>query len=134
MIVADANLFAYLLLPGDLTASARRVLTRDPVWAAPVLWRSEVRNVLLGAMRQRRLVLEDAVEAVDVAAELVRGREYAVHSADVLRLAHGSGCSAYDCEYVALAQDLGVSLVTADRELLRAFPADTRSLAEFGAS
>ena len=134
MIVADANLFAYLLLPGDLTANARRVLTRDAVWAAPLLWRSEVRSVLLGALRKRRLGLEDAVEAVDIAAELVRGREYAVRSADVLRLAQGSGCSAYDCEYVALAQDLGVSLVTADRELLRAFPADTRSLAEFGAS
>ena len=134
MIVADPNVFAYLLLPGDLTASARRVLTRDPVWAAPLLWRSEVCSVLLGALRKRRLALEDAVEAVDVAAELVRGREYAVRPADVLRLAQGSGCSAYDCEYVALAQDLGVPLVTADREVLRAFPAATRSLAEFGAS
>jgi predicted nucleic acid-binding protein len=133
VIVADANLFAYLLLPGDLTSSARRVLTRDPVWAAPLLWRSEIRNVLLGALRKRRLALQDAVEAVEVAAELVRGREYTVQSSDVLRLAQGSGCSAYDCEYVALAQDLGVPLVTADRELLKAFPAATRSLAEFGA-
>ena len=133
MIVADANLFAYLLLPGDLTANARRVLARDPVWAAPLRWRSEVRNVLLGAMRERQMALEDAVEAVDVAADLVRGREYAVRSADVLRLARGSGCSAYDCEYVTLAEDLGVPLVTADRELLKAFPAVTRSLADFGA-
>jgi predicted nucleic acid-binding protein len=134
VIVAHANLFAYLLLPADLTPSARRAVVRDPVWAAPLVWRGELRHVLLGAIRQRRLTLEDAVEAVEVAADLVRGREYAVQSADVLLLAHTSGCSAYDCEYVALAQDLGVPLVTADRELLKAFPAATRSLVAFGVS
>ena len=33
-----------------------------------------------------------------------------------------SHCSAYDCEFVALALELEVPLVTADRQLLRSFP------------
>jgi predicted nucleic acid-binding protein len=51
-----------------------------------------------------------------------RGREYAVVSHHVLDLAARSGCSAYDCEFVALAEDLNVKLVTNDRQLLKAFP------------
>jgi len=33
-----------------------------------------------------------------------------------------SDCSAYDCEFVALATKLGAMLVTMDAKLLRAFP------------
>jgi predicted nucleic acid-binding protein len=44
----------------------------------------------------------------------------------VLSLATSSGCSTYDCEFVALATSLGVPVVTNDRQVLRAF----RHLAE----
>ena len=132
MIVVDTNLFAYLYLPGDQTPHARRALERDAAWAAPLLWRSEFCNVLATAVHTRRVGLGGAIEAMDAATHLMVGREFSVHSADVLRLADASGCSAYDCEYVALARDLGVSLVTADRQLLRAFPEGTVSLTTFG--
>ena len=56
------------------------------------------------------------------------GHEESVESEAVLRLAASSGCSAYDCEFVAAAQQLDAPLVTADRDLLKAFPALTRSL------
>ena len=45
-----------------------------------------------------------------------------------LRLSRDSGASAYDCEYVALAEHLGVVLVTADSKLLKAFPKRTSRL------
>jgi predicted nucleic acid-binding protein len=34
----------------------------------------------------------------------------------------GSACSAYDCEFVALARAQRVPLLTTDRQLLREFP------------
>jgi predicted nucleic acid-binding protein len=40
----------------------------------------------------------------------------------VLELTQRSLCSAYDCEYVALAVQLRTKLVTADKQVLQAFP------------
>jgi predicted nucleic acid-binding protein len=37
VIVVDTNVIAYLFLPGEQTAAARRTLQRDPRWAAPLL-------------------------------------------------------------------------------------------------
>jgi predicted nucleic acid-binding protein len=48
----------------------------------------------------------------------------------VLDLVSQSKCSAYDCEFVALANLLGTVLVTEDKPLLKAFPKVCRSLAE----
>jgi predicted nucleic acid-binding protein len=45
-----------------------------------------------------------------------------VNSRSVLQLVRGSECSAYDCEFVALAMELGLKLVTMDGQVLRAFP------------
>ncbi len=49
--------------------------------------------------------------------------EEVVQSERVLRLVESSRCSAYDCEFVSVAQQLGVPLITADWALLKAFPA-----------
>ncbi|OFW24286.1 MAG: DNA-binding protein [Acidobacteria bacterium RIFCSPLOWO2_12_FULL_66_21] len=122
MIVVDTNVLAYLWLPGELTAVAERVLEADAAWAAPLLWRSEFRSVLTGALRRRTLSLARARQIAAAAERQLHGSEYAVSSAVVLELALRSGCSAYDCEYVALAADLGVPLVTNDRHVLAAFP------------
>lgn len=123
MIVADSNILAYLLLGGPEADDAERVFRRDPVWAAPVLWRSEFRSILAGYMRQRGLRVTDAAAVHELAERLLAGREYTVRGDAVLQLVAESSCSAYDCEYVALAEELQVSLVTWDRQVLRAFPA-----------
>jgi len=123
MIVADTNLVIYLYVQGQRTEESERVLQRDPVWAAPLLWRSEFRNVLIGLVRQRALPVEQAAAITEEAERWLTDHEYSVISSHVLNLAAQSGCSAYDCEFVALANDLRVPLVTADRQILKAFPA-----------
>lgn len=122
MIVVDTNAVVHLLLGGELTDAARRGFRRDPEWAAPILWRSEFRNVLAMLIRRRTLALADAIAAAREAETLLAGREFSVETQAVLELAAKSGCSAYDCEFVALAIDLAVPLVTSDRQILDAFP------------
>lgn len=122
MIVSDINLISYLIIPGDHTEIAERVRNRDADWIAPPLWISEFRNVLFKYIVAGNLSLERALGHMDVAEQLMRGRMYASSSAEVLSLAASSGCTAYDCEYVALAKSSGTSLLTFDKELLRKFP------------
>ena len=127
MIVADTNLLAYLLLPGARTESAEAVWRADSEWHAPLLWRSELRNVLALQVRHRGLEREDAVAVAREGRRLMRGREHRIDDGHVLRLAHGTDRSAYDCEFAALAEALSAPLVTTDRRLAAAFPGRTSS-------
>lgn len=122
MIVADTNLLIYLYVQGQRTTESEAVMQQDAVWTAPLLWRSEFRNALIGLVRTDALQLEEAMSMIDEAERWLNGHEYSVVSRQVLALASRSGCSAYDCEFVALAQDLKVPLVTNDRQILKAFP------------
>jgi len=122
VIVADTNLIAYLLLGGNRTPASRAVFKHDPNWAAPILWRSEFRNILAGYIRRGELSVKNGVLVQRKAEQLLAGREHLVGSDRVLQLVNGSPCSAYDCEFVALAERLRVPLVTSDRRILRSFP------------
>ncbi|MEZ5512809.1 MAG: type II toxin-antitoxin system VapC family toxin [Steroidobacteraceae bacterium] len=122
MIVADVNLVAYLYLPNQFSERAEERLLADSDWAVPRLWRSEFRNILATYMRLGSLSLETATSIYASAAALLADNEHDVVAAAVLRLAKHSRCSAYDCEYVALAEFLDVKLVTADSKLRKAFP------------
>ena len=77
------------------------------------------------------MILDVAIQVLEEAESQMRGKEYTVSSSKVLHLAEQSGCSAYDCEFVALADDLGVPLVTTDKKILRAFPAIAVALKKF---
>ncbi len=128
MIVIDTNILAYLLIPGERSAAAESLLERDPEWAAPVLWRSELRQVLTSYLQRGDLSLDACTELWSRADALLTGHQHLVPTRTVLELALDSGCSAYDCEYVALAKLLGVLLVTEDRALLTAFAHIARPL------
>ena len=65
---------------------------------------------------------------MDQAEKLVAENEYEVPTAHIMQMLNSSKCSAYDCEFVALAQYMGVPLVTADTKTLREFPAITKSI------
>ena len=122
MIVVDTNVVVALVAPWQLSSEAEAAFELDDEWAAPLLWRSELRSTLLRMMRNGTLTLADALGVADTATGLFRRNEYAVPDDDVLALAIGSGCSDYDCEFVALAAGLGIPLITLDRKLARAFP------------
>jgi len=122
VIVVDSNVLAYLYLCGEYTAAAEALLERDPNWAAPLLWRSEFRNILTGYLRRGSLTFQQTHSLQREAEDLLDGAEYEVDSLSVLELARDNGCSAYDCEFVALAMQLGTKLVTMDGKVLRAFP------------
>lgn len=131
MIVVDTNVIAYLFIQGDYTVQAEEVLNKDSDWSAPYLWRSEFRNVLALYIWQGHLSLSDAKLIVREAEALMRGKEYEVESDQVLGLAKSSKCSAYNCEFVTLAQQLNVMLVTSDKKVLTAFSKTAVSMEVF---
>jgi predicted nucleic acid-binding protein len=131
MIVVDTNIIGYVYLSSEHSAQAELALLKDSQWTAPILWRSEFRNVLAQYIRKNILTLEDATRIMEEATLLMHGREYETTSLQVLHLVSESSCSAYDCEFIALARDLNVPLVTLDNQLLNQFPNDTISLDAF---
>ena len=130
MMVVDVNVLAYLLIPGKFTEAAERLLEEDSAWVVPRLWRSELRNILDTYLRLNQMDLADAALIFQRATELVGAEEYEMKTVDVLRLCKESKCSAYDCEYVALAEFLDLVLVTADGKLAKAFPRRTQLLCD----
>ncbi|URI07560.1 type II toxin-antitoxin system VapC family toxin [Aquincola tertiaricarbonis] len=114
-------MLAYLYLPGEFTAAAEALLARDPEWAAPLLWRSEFRNILAGYLRRKTLSFEQVCAIQTEAESLMDGFEFPVDSQEVMALVNRSDCSAYDCEFVALAQRLQTSLITMDKKILKVF-------------
>ena len=121
-IVVDTNIVAYYWLPGVHTENAVVLRQRTGEWLVPRLWRSEFRNVLARYLRAGAIGLDQARALIRSAeAELV-DCEREVDSTAVMDLVAASACSAYDCEFVALARQTGIPLVTEDTGLLRAFP------------
>lgn len=120
MIVADSNLIAYLFIDGERTDVARRVHSVDPDWRAPLLWRSEFRNILTMTVRAGQMDPATALATWTEASTLIRDEPIA--EARALLIALERGLTAYDAEFAALAEFLGARLVTVDRRLLRACP------------
>ncbi|MGH7477257.1 MAG: type II toxin-antitoxin system VapC family toxin [Longimicrobiales bacterium] len=121
MIVVDANVLLAAILPTPESELVDGVAERDADWHAPLLWQSEVRNALLGYVRRRGLGLDSALEAYSRADRLLHEKEHLLAAERVLELALESGSTAYDCEYVALAEALATRLVSFDAALLKAF-------------
>ncbi len=130
MIVADTNLLVYLFITGDQTLLAQQVLARDPYWIVPPLWQSEFRNVLAAYLR-RGMPLSQAKQIMNEALGTMEKRQIIPSYERILDLIAASDCTAYDCEFVALARQLSIQLVTADQQLLNQFPNCAISLEDF---
>ena len=122
MIVVDTNVIHYCWVRGQNTEIAQAVWQKDPEWHAPILWRSELRNVLTAYLRRGLLTRAQIVEILSVADQALAEREHFIPDDLVLDVVASSTLTAYDAEFVALATALSVQLVTADKGVLRAFP------------
>lgn len=131
MIIADTNIISYLLLPTSYSDAADKLYKADPIWAAPFLWKSEFRNVLALYLRKDIISFDKALQLQEMAESLMSAHEYDAASTQVLNLVNESTCSSYDCEFIALANYLGVRLVTQDKKLLREFPSVAVSLEDY---
>ncbi len=128
MLIVDTNVIAYLYLPTEYTKYSEALLKKDSDWAAPLLWRSELRNVLSLYMRKKIVDLDTALEIQSQAEHLLSENEYEVKSNAVLSLSNNSTSSAYDYEFIALARALDKKLITVDKKLIREFPTNCISL------
>ncbi len=131
MIVVDTNVIAYFWINGANTKFTENLLKKDSNWIAPFLWRSEFRNVLAGYLRKNLLTLDKALRLMSAAEEQLNNNEYLVTSDLVMNLVSLSSCSAYNCEFVALAKDFNINLVTSDKKIVKEFPSITIPLKNF---
>ena len=128
MIVVDTNIISYLYISSEYSKQSEDLLTYDSDWVAPILWRSEFRNVLALYLRKTLLALDEILLIIHQAEKLLSDGEYEISSAHIMQLVKSSKCSAYDCEFVALAQYLNVPLITAGKQILDKFPNIARNI------
>ncbi len=131
MIVVDTNIISYFYLTSEFSDLADELYKKNPNWHAPILWRSEFRNVLLMYLRKKIISLSEASELFEAAEGLLKTKEYEIKTYQTLKLAKESNCSSYDCEFVSLAKDLETRLVTMDKRILNSFPDISISMQEY---
>jgi predicted nucleic acid-binding protein len=131
VIVVDSNVIVYCWIRGARTEIAQRVRAADPGWQVPLLWRSEVRSSLAGFMRDGSISHAQARGLMRHVEQELAGAEHLPDSDVVLNVVERSRLSAYDAEFVALADALRVPLVTEDNAILRAFPAQAMTMEAF---
>ncbi len=131
MIVADTNLIAQLILSLDQTSRAQAIYRIDSDWRMPQLWRHEFLNVLASYLRFDRVPIATLQTAWERAQRLFEDSDSDVDMLHVLQLAGERNISAYDAQYLALAQGLGATLITEDRKLLRAAPREAVSMKQY---
>lgn len=131
MIVVDANVLAYYHLDSEFSEMALNAYRKDPSWIVPLLWRSEFQNILAGYIRRDIVPLSKAIVIMEEAIGLLEEMEFQVAARKVLELVSKSACSSYDCEYVALAKQFDIPLLTNDKKILDQFPEVAVNLEKF---
>jgi predicted nucleic acid-binding protein len=122
MIVVDTNILAHFWLPSDSTDLCDQLYQKDPEWIAPILWRSEFRNVVTLYLRKELIDLAEALLIMEKAELQMKDQQFQVNSVQVLQHVSQTTCSSYDCEFVSLAKDFDLELITTDKQLLHEFP------------
>jgi predicted nucleic acid-binding protein len=131
MIVVDSNIVAYLLIQGEKTLLARSLWNSDNNWCMPTLWLHEFLNVLATNERTGNLRLKTCQDLLGLALSLFEAKSRQVDMAYTLALAAECRLTAYDAQYIALAQSMNVLLISEDRKLQQAAPKSVRSMKSF---
>lgn len=126
MIVVDTNVIAYLFLRGLHSSAVDRLVASEPDWAAPRLWLDEFLNVLVIQERNGLISPKDAADILRDAEALMVGGSYEIPANRILATARRTGCTAYDSQFITLAEDLGLTLYTFDRRILTNCPSIAR--------
>ncbi|MGE5812496.1 MAG: hypothetical protein ACM339_13395 [Ignavibacteria bacterium] len=82
-------------------------------------------------LRKKMLTLEKILNIIEEAEQHFKDNEFYISSSDVMELVNSSNCSAYDCEFAALAKNFKTNLITTDKQILKEFPSIAKSLKEF---
>jgi predicted nucleic acid-binding protein len=131
MIVVDSSVICGFVISSDAYhAGAVACRDRDPEWHAPFLSHTEFRSVAAGYLRKGE-PLATLMEAGALAVMSVQAHHPT--DAEVFSVLGTSALSAYDAEYVALAQRLHCKLITTDKEVLKCYPELAVRLADYAA-
>lgn len=122
MIVIDTNvLFDYLTeSPGQ--DACQMLADIEPIWGIPNFWRAEFLNGLNTYVKAGKMSQSEALQLWNSARNLPRLREYPSNELQAFSLSVKYRTSVYDAFFLALAYELGVYLVTADKRLIAAAP------------
>jgi len=122
MIVVDTNIISYLLIPNDTyNPLAEAIYQKDSRWSSPPLWRYEFMTVLSIYLRKDLMDVASCKSVYKEAMGLVISGPIS-NSDAVFNIVQQSSLSSYDCEFVALAMQTGLPLITEDKKILREFP------------
>jgi predicted nucleic acid-binding protein len=119
--IIDSSVVTKWYVPEILTIDALRYLDPALERHAPELLLAEAVNILWKKINRGELTPDEAARIADD----IRQADISIYSmrslfGPALSIAIAVGRSAYDCLYVALADALSASLVTADRRLYNA--------------
>ena len=65
-------------MASPFSAAADAAWAKDADWIVPILWLSEFRNALAGAIRRRSLTVEEAIAVANLAEAMLDGKEFTV--------------------------------------------------------
>ncbi len=122
--VIDASVSASWFIPDEATPASEKllkeVLEGRTRLVEPALWEYEILNVLRGAVARRRMGEHEAKKAVHLLSQVpveIVPMDGESRTA-VLEACLRHGLSAYDAAYLVLADLRGISLLSADPDLL----------------
>ena len=130
MVLVDTNVIASLYVRSARTEAVEELFARDAVWRTEPLALIELSNMLITYEGSRYITAATARDCLNRAAAFLQPHFFRVSHQAALEAALDYGVTACDARFLALADQLGIRLITEDARLRAAAPALTQSLAE----